>query len=481
LTIFVGGNHEASNYLQELPYGGWVAPNIYYMGYAGVVTVNNLRIGGISGIFKGYDYHKGHHEYSPYDRSSVTSVFHVRQLEVFRCKQISSDIDVFVSHDWPRGVYNYGNWKQLVKFKPHFADEIEENKLGSPACEELLNCLKPTFWFAAHLHCKFSAIIPHHTAEANKESTKFLALDKCLPKRRFLQFLDIGDKVEADATLCLYYDLEWLTILSLTNHLLSVKKTQSYMPGRDSEERSNFTPSDEEKELVMKKFDNNLMIPKNFVRTVEPYDPEKQTCMKKYGFAPKAYINPQTTEFCDKLNIDDPLSLAMLIAGDGLNHSTYTDDGNNKSVNNESIHLEEGEDFDGTNLCDTLDISTTPKQAPSPSSLPTPQWIVDTKPFSTSLTSTPHLNKTPSANRSMLNLPTPKFDINKSPTSDSTLKADDELEGSEIESKGCGILETVAIAETTLASFDRDSSPPPSGPKKFKRRNQDLYANNDEN
>ena len=32
LTIFVGGNHEASNHLQELPYGGWVAPNIYYLG-----------------------------------------------------------------------------------------------------------------------------------------------------------------------------------------------------------------------------------------------------------------------------------------------------------------------------------------------------------------------------------------------------------------------------------------------------------------
>lgn len=39
LTIFIGGNHEASNYLQELPYGGWVAPNIYYLGYAGVVNV----------------------------------------------------------------------------------------------------------------------------------------------------------------------------------------------------------------------------------------------------------------------------------------------------------------------------------------------------------------------------------------------------------------------------------------------------------
>ena len=32
LTLFIGGNHEASNYLQELPYGGWVAPKIYYLG-----------------------------------------------------------------------------------------------------------------------------------------------------------------------------------------------------------------------------------------------------------------------------------------------------------------------------------------------------------------------------------------------------------------------------------------------------------------
>lgn len=46
LTLFIGGNHEASNYLQELPYGGWVAPNIYYMGRAGVIKFGNLRIGG---------------------------------------------------------------------------------------------------------------------------------------------------------------------------------------------------------------------------------------------------------------------------------------------------------------------------------------------------------------------------------------------------------------------------------------------------
>lgn len=90
MTIFIGGNHEASNYLQELPYGGWVAPNIYYMGYAGVVRYGGLRIGGLSGIYKGPDYLKGHYEKTPYSEDSIRSVYHVRNLEVFRLKQVRS-------------------------------------------------------------------------------------------------------------------------------------------------------------------------------------------------------------------------------------------------------------------------------------------------------------------------------------------------------------------------------------------------------
>ena len=88
LTIFIGGNHEASNYLQELAYGGWVAPNIYYLGYASVVTVAGLRIAGLSGIFKSHDLMRGHHEYPPYNNSTMRSAYHIRNLEVFRLKQV---------------------------------------------------------------------------------------------------------------------------------------------------------------------------------------------------------------------------------------------------------------------------------------------------------------------------------------------------------------------------------------------------------
>ena len=32
--------------MDELPYGGWVAPNIFYLGYSGCINVGGLRIAG---------------------------------------------------------------------------------------------------------------------------------------------------------------------------------------------------------------------------------------------------------------------------------------------------------------------------------------------------------------------------------------------------------------------------------------------------
>ena len=72
LTIFIGGNHEASNHGQELPYGGWAAENIYYLGYAGLLRLNgSVRVGGMSGIFKGRDFLRGHYEKPPYEDDTL--------------------------------------------------------------------------------------------------------------------------------------------------------------------------------------------------------------------------------------------------------------------------------------------------------------------------------------------------------------------------------------------------------------------------
>ncbi|KAJ9613129.1 lariat debranching enzyme [Cladophialophora chaetospira] len=170
LTVFIGGNHEASNHLFELYYGGWVAPNIYYLGAANVLRFGPLRIAGLTGIWKGYDYRKPHFERLPYNQEEMTSIFHVRELDVRKLLSLRSQVDIGLSHDWPQGVENYGDYNWLFQTKPDFGTDSRAGKLGSVAARQCLERLRPPYWFSAHLHTKFAAIFPHDQDHAEFEA-----------------------------------------------------------------------------------------------------------------------------------------------------------------------------------------------------------------------------------------------------------------------------------------------------------------------
>ena len=162
LTVFVGGNHEASNYLFELYYGGWVAKNIYYMGAASVVRLGPLRIAGLSGIWKSYNFRKPHYERLPYNESDMKSIYHVREIDVRKLQQVRTQVDIGISHDWPRGVEWKGDWKKLFRQKAHLEEDARNGQLGSVAAKLVVDRLKPRWWFSAHLHCKFAGVIDHN-------------------------------------------------------------------------------------------------------------------------------------------------------------------------------------------------------------------------------------------------------------------------------------------------------------------------------
>ncbi|XP_043239528.1 lariat debranching enzyme A-like [Amphibalanus amphitrite] len=319
LTLVVGGNHEASNYMQALAHGGWLAPNIYFVGYASVLRFGSLRIGALSGIYNGHDYLKGHHERPPYDRSTMRSAYHVRNVDTYRLKQLTPDMDIFISHDWPRGVYHHGDVNQLLSKKPFFREEVESNKLGSRPAEELLHRLQPRFWFSAHLHVKFSALVEHGRqvgdpppaaagpdaaappATGGGRTTRFLALDKCLPRRRYMQILELGDGAPE-----LSYDLEWLTVLRLTDHLTSVSSGTQYMPGPGCGQRFDFRPSAEELAETRAIWGEQLRVPADFAVTAPPYDGRSDI---RAGRQPAAATDPQTSRFCRRLRVRDPMEM----------------------------------------------------------------------------------------------------------------------------------------------------------------------------
>eukprot|EP00397_Hematodinium_sp_SG-2012_P001830 GEMP01001835.1.p1 GENE.GEMP01001835.1~~GEMP01001835.1.p1 ORF type:complete len:1360 (+),score=508.99 GEMP01001835.1:50-4129(+) len=190
LTIFVGGNHEAPSLLKDLYYGGWVAKNIYYLGHSGCVNVGGLRIAGVSGIFNARNYLRGHHEAPPYNNDTMRSAYHVREFEVKKLAQLTGKVDILLCHDWPRGVANYGDIEDLLRKKDNtgqLRSELDSGTFGSPANAELIEKLRPDYCFAAHMHVKFAALWPHD----DDTVTRFLALDKCLPKRDYIQALEI--------------------------------------------------------------------------------------------------------------------------------------------------------------------------------------------------------------------------------------------------------------------------------------------------
>ena len=415
LTLFIGGNHEASSHLQELYYGGWVAPKIYYMGAGNVLQLGGLRIAGLSGIWKGFDYNKAHIERLPYSDNEIKSIYHVREIDVRKLLLLKTPVDVGISHDWPRSIEWEGDYKTLFRQKDRFEHEAREGTLGSLAAKYVMNRLRPRYWFSAHMHCKFAALVDHvkegvmlapgtppvgangrasskgsmdliesstgtsnvSTAQPDipaknideidldlsddeapvdpptnptssinvptkadppavfstiaselrsqlpaafrrpqptlsgkqassrpppaitNRTTHFLALDKCLPKRDFLQILDIDTASDSDPPLMkLTYDKEWLAILRV------FAAHDPHQPSPHNVGEATYAP------LIVREeewVEDNLVkqgkmdVPEDFEMIGPVYDGKAIGSVGREQ--PKAYSNPQTKSFCTMLGI----------------------------------------------------------------------------------------------------------------------------------------------------------------------------------
>ncbi|KAL6949755.1 hypothetical protein ACO0QE_000413 [Hanseniaspora vineae] len=257
-TIIIGGNHENMKQFAELPHGGYIYPDLYYMGLKSVVSFKGLKIAGFSGITNLYDVYKplpvvphfsetsansntsGLNRLNQWWNKNKKTLYHVRFMELvpLYLYGVYSDLplDMVLSHDWPAVATRHGNVEDLLKRKPYFGKEISKGELGSKLYDPLLQVMRPKHWLSSHLHVKWGCEIPNTFAnvEKNKDEidlfdeeeeeeeslssdvssvTKFLALDKFLPSRPGQSFDYLEVEVPEQTTDSFEYDPVFINIL----------------------------------------------------------------------------------------------------------------------------------------------------------------------------------------------------------------------------------------------------------------------------
>jgi len=125
----------------------------------------------------------------------------------------------------------------------------------------------------------FEATIPHDS----KNNTEFIALDKAVERRPWLEVVDFPNETE-DAVLS--YDPEWLGILRATSSFISFSDSNMKLP-KSFEREKVLKEVQWVKENIPKE---KLVVPFNFIRTDKEFKGE----------------NPQTTEFLKLVGLPTP-------------------------------------------------------------------------------------------------------------------------------------------------------------------------------
>ena len=199
LTLLIGGNHESVGYMHEMQHGGWLAPNIFYLGEAGVIKLGSLRIAGLSGIYRRNDYSSPPVQ-PPFYAHTLKEAYAVKAHSVERLMQVTGEIDVLMTHDWPVKVAFKGNTQELIRRKPYLQRELRY--FGNPFSEQISHKLHPTYWFASHMHIRW---------DAQLGDTVFRSMDKCLPNRECVSYVTLPGEIRGCEPVM---DSTWASILT---------------------------------------------------------------------------------------------------------------------------------------------------------------------------------------------------------------------------------------------------------------------------
>jgi Icc-related predicted phosphoesterase len=146
-VYFIGGNHEPYGYLDTMPDGGEVAPNVHYMGRVGSVELEGCCVVGVSGIYSEEHFFSVRPSPAEIGAHSNKDYIYFNEEDIGRALDYSS-ADIVIVHEWPVGVID-----------PSHVEEFESqcrglghDRIGNEYARMLLDLLAPKLMLCGHMH-----------------------------------------------------------------------------------------------------------------------------------------------------------------------------------------------------------------------------------------------------------------------------------------------------------------------------------------
>ena len=164
---FIGGNNEDFEALHDSPEGFELAPNVHYLGRAGLQQLGGLRVAYLSGI------HAPRFYAQPLKRP--TSLDTAKQAGYFRTPEVERvmalrDVDLLLVHEWPRGIVQRARDEGLSTTRP-----LPSYWLGNPITRRLVDTVRPRWMLCGHSHKGFAVSLG---GEGHRPVSRIACLDQ---------------------------------------------------------------------------------------------------------------------------------------------------------------------------------------------------------------------------------------------------------------------------------------------------------------
>ncbi|VEP12220.1 conserved hypothetical protein [Hyella patelloides LEGE 07179] len=146
---FIGGNHEPYGFLDYFPQGQEIAPNFNYLGRVNQIKVCDLKIVGVSGIYKPelFSYRPSIKAIKSYSNKKYIGFTEVEIEQALNYQ----DTDILIMHEWATDILKK---EDLDKLQQRYSNARYE-QIGNEYARLLIEALQPKLVLFGHMHLKY--------------------------------------------------------------------------------------------------------------------------------------------------------------------------------------------------------------------------------------------------------------------------------------------------------------------------------------